>query len=160
MVFHIPLLILVLTAFVRSTPFHPRAGGPTSTPIPSDCTQTNPLPRPRHHSDSVSGYKPDPDFSSLNLLYESYFEDPSLTDDQIVKQCFEQCYGYGDSNECISALSGKDIPLPKGYYGSPGGQLMTGCLLFKEYLNTGVFLESEKGTWVNLSGVDLSCPEE
>lgn len=160
MEFYIILLTLILAVLTSSTPLHPRAGGPTSTPIPSNCSQTNPLPRGKHHSHSVSGYKPDPDFSSLNLLYESYFDEPSRTDDQLAKQCFEQCYGYDDKNECISALSGKDIPVPKGYYGSPGGQLMTGCLLFKEYLNPGVFVESEKGTWVDMRGVDLSCPEE
>lgn len=156
---HPILLATLLTTLTTATPLHPRAGGPISKPIPANCTQTNPLPHSTHNSGTVvpiSGYKPDPQFTNLNLLYQSYF--PSTSSPQtLAKQCFEQCYGFGTGEECISAISGKEIPVPEGYYGVPGGEKMSGCLLFKEFLNPGVFVE---GDWEGLLGVDISCPDD
>lgn len=156
----LPLTILLAT-LVSSTPIDPRAGAPTAKPIPSKCTQINPLPNARSDSDTctLDGFMPDPDFTSANLVYQSYFLQPWKTEAELIQQCFEQCYGYGYGNECISAMLGHDIPVPQGWMESKGGTLMTGCIMFREFLDSGVFIEAPEGQYVNLTAVDISCPE-
>lgn len=153
-------LATILTALTTSNPILPRAGGPIGKPIPSNCTQTNPLPSPNTTTGQVSGVQPDADFTSANLIYSAYFSEPNLTPAEQSQQCFEQCYGYGEPGDCISALLGFDIPTPAGYYGTSGGQLSTACLMYREFLNPGVFVDSVEGQWVNLTAVDISCPDE
>ena len=53
---------------------------------------------------------------------------------------------------------GFQIPVPKGYMGSDGGQLETGCLMFAAYLDPTKFVEAEKGTYLTATAANIYCP--
>lgn len=92
-----------------------------------------------------------------SLLYEAYFTD-ALTPSEEAKFCRQQCYGYGNEGECKSCFVGYQVPTPKGYEGSSGGQLQTTCLLFKDYLSPLSFVEAPKGQYVNATAASIFCP--
>jgi hypothetical protein len=99
---------------------------------------------------------PSSDFVSTDLVYQFYLSSASETD--MAKQCFEQCHGFGNSGDCKSAIFGYQIPTPEGYYGSAGGALETGCLMFKEYLGPGNFVSAPNGQYRNITAANISCP--
>lgn len=144
-----PLLLLTailpLKVFANPLPTV-QAGGPPIIPVPAACTIYDPL----NHS---KGYMPRPEFQQAHIAYHAYFEtwrEPSA----VVLQCFQQCHGmFG----CKSAFSGSRIPISKGYYGSPGGTLETGCILFFEYLTPGDFVEAPRGEYQNISAANICC---
>lgn len=146
------LLAPLLTALAAASPMTlvERAGGPIAKPIPKSCTVTNPLP-------GRNGFKPSPAFVKANLVYEAYFE-TAATPRQQARICAQQCYGYGVPGDCKSSFFAQNVPVPKGYYGSPGGQLEEGCLLFSEFLEESDFVAAKPGTYIKASASDIDCP--
>lgn len=150
-------LAALLPLLAATSPLIERAGGPTSEPIPATCTVINPLPHAACGISNVNGYKPDPAFAKANLLYEAYFT-TGLSQAEDAKQCKQQCYGYGTTGECKSSFVGYQVPTPKGYQGTTGGSLETGCLLFKEYLTPLDFVASAEGRYLNATAASIYCP--
>jgi len=126
----------------------PRAGGPAITPIPSTCTVTNPLP-------SLASYIPAPCTTDA-LFYYSYYDSFSNGVDW-AEQCSEQCYGYGDHTECKAYYWAENIVVPAGYYGSPGGELLTGCLFFNRTLTSDEFVVAPEGQATVASAGNIAC---
>ena len=151
------LSFLPLAIYASPIAIRAGAGGPTPKPIPSTCTLTNPLP----HSDcsidtATSGYKPASSFASNHTLYESYFDLPTPAE-ELWEHCSQQCHGYGDEDECKSAILAYEVPTPRGYYGGPGGDLMIACLMFDDFLATDVFEKAEEGQWLDVRAGNLQC---
>jgi hypothetical protein len=152
------LLATLLPLLAAASPLVERAGGPTSEPIPATCTVINSLPQAACGTSNVNGYKPDLAFVKANLVYQAYF-DSGLSQADDAKQCEEQCYGFGTAGTCKSSFVGYQIPTPKGYMGTAGGQLETGCLLFKEYLTPLDFvLAPIEGRYLNATAASIYCP--
>jgi hypothetical protein len=63
----------------------------------------------------------------------------------MAEQCLEQCYGYGSHVECKAAFWAENLVIPAGYYGTPGGELSTGCLLFNSALDSNDFIIAPDG---------------
>lgn len=148
-----PLLSLLAAA----SPLVARAGGPTSDPIPATCTVINPLPHAACGTSNINGYKPRPAFVKANLLYQAYYT-TGLSQAEDAKQCKQQCYGYGTTGECKSSFVGYQVPTPKGWLGTEGGALETGCLLFKEYLTPLDFVVAAEGRYLNATATSIYCP--
>jgi hypothetical protein len=129
----------------------PRAGGPAITPIPSTCTVTNPLPT----SDSTS-YQPAPSTKD-DILYTAYYGSPSSNKTAMAQQCLEQCYGYGYHVECKTAFWAENLVVTEGYYGTPGGQLSTGCLFFDRALTSDDFVAAPEGQATNAFAGNIAC---
>ena len=49
------------------------------------------------------------------------------------------------------------MPVPKGYYGSPGGQLETACLFFARTLTDEDFTTAPEGQASNAFAWGLEC---
>lgn len=135
----------------------PRAGGPTAKPIPPTCTVINPLPHAACGTSNIDGYKPDPSFVQSHLLYEAYFAS-SLSLEAQAKQCKQQCYGFGNVGDCVASFVGYNVPVPEGYMGSEGGELVTACLLFGEWLTPLDFVRAGEGRYVNATAASIYCP--
>jgi hypothetical protein len=165
---HLHLAFTSLTnlffAFAHASPILPRAGagGPVAKPIPSTCTLTNPLIQHNtskcttNNSTNTSGYKPSLTFTSTHFLYESYFTLPTPAE-ELWTQCSQQCYGYGEEGDCKSAVFANEVPVPEGYYGAEGGELVSACLLFDEWLEVEDFEGTEEGEWVGVRAGSIRC---
>ena len=70
----------------------------------------------------------------------------------------QQCYGYGNTGDCKASFLGYRIPTPKGYLGTAGGELETGCLLFSAYLDPNTFVKAAAGQYVNATAANIYCP--
>lgn len=142
----------VSNALPASTPaIAPRAGGPAITPIPSSCTVTNPLP-----SSNSASYEPAPSTEDA-ILYTAYYSLPSTNKTALAQQCLEQCYGYGYHVECKTAFWAENLVVPEGYYGTPGGQLSTGCLFFERALTSDDFVPAPEGQAINAFAGSIAC---
>lgn len=158
-------LTSLLFSLTYASPITPRAGagGPITKPIPSTCTIINPLALKATNWDNnnnsttnTSGYKPSLIFTSTHLLYEAYFDLPTPAE-ELWTQCSQQCYGYGDEGDCKSAVLTYEIQVPEGYYGTEGGELAIGCLMFDEYLAPEDFEEAGEGEWVDERAGSIHC---
>ena len=117
----------------------------------------NPLPHASCGTANVNGLKPNPAFVKANLLYEAYFEASGTPESQAI-ECKRQCYGYGNSGECKSSFLAYKVPVPAGYEGSSGGQLETGCLLFKSYLTPNDFIALDAAHYQSETAANIYCP--
>jgi len=154
---HITLLIATsLASLAWATPIDKRAGGPAATPIPATCTVINPLPRGNCGIGNVNGYEPSTNFTIANSLYQSYFDGFLSVADQWT-QCSEQCYGYGTPGTCKSAILAYNVPTPKGYYGTSGGDLETACLLYSAYLTPNDFVKAPEGQYTDATAGSIFC---
>jgi hypothetical protein len=129
----------------------PRAGGPAIVPIPDACTVTDVLPT----SQGVS-YMPAPSTNNA-LLYNAYYSSFSKNKTEMANQCVSQCYGFGYHVECKTAFWAENIVVPAGYYGSPGGQLSTGCLFFNRTLSSDDFFAAPEGQATDAFARDIAC---
>ena len=154
---YILLLLPLLSSTVSGTPIDKRAGGPAAVPIPSNCTTINPLPHAQCGTGNVNGYAVSPKFSNTSALYSSYYTATGSVA-EASDFCFKQCYGYGNKGDCKSAVFAYNVPTPKGYYGTAGGDLMNACLMYKDYLSPLEFGKAEKGQWTNATAVSIYCP--
>jgi hypothetical protein len=130
------------------------AGGPAVTPIPSNCTITNLAPtlgQMRNES-----YVPTASAGN-DILYSAYYPPPSVNTTTMSMQCLEQCHGYGDGSQCKTAFWAEKMPVPKGYYGTPGGQLETACLFFTRALGDDDFMAAPEGEASNAFAWSLQC---
>jgi hypothetical protein len=73
------------------------------------------------------------------------------------QQCLEQCYGYGTSTECHSAYWAENIPVPAGYYGSPGGQLETACIFYTRALTAADLEAAPEGQGTSSFARNIAC---
>lgn len=137
--------ILPFLAFASPVPAI-QAGGPAIVPFDASCTLTSPLPYP-------NGYKPKASFVSANLAYSAYFDSPREPS-AVALQCFEQCNGL---NGCKSAFLGYQIPTPKGYYGTPGGDLTIACIMFTALLGPDDFVPAPREQYQNSSAANIFC---
>ncbi|KAK0857688.1 hypothetical protein LTR03_000723 [Friedmanniomyces endolithicus] len=107
---------------------------------------------------TVNGYMPAPNFTASHLAYAAYFDAPYNQTFQS-KLCLEQCNGYGYPRSCRSALLAYQVPVPKGYYGSPGNETSpTACLLYDAYLDPNRFVAAPDGKYVNETAGSIYCP--
>jgi len=143
-------LVTLMSASPVMTKVKPRAGGPIAQPIPSTCTVTNPLPSPI----AAETYIPN---ANDVLLYSAYYSSPSSNKTALAEQCLQQCYGYGNKGECRTAYWAENVPVPAGYYGSPGGQLSTACLFYNETLVTTDFLVAPEGQATTPFAGNIQC---
>lgn len=130
------------------------AGGPAAVPIPANCTITNLVPtlgQMRNQS-----YIPTAEASN-DILYSAYYPSPSINATAKSLQCLQQCYGYGDGSQCKTAFWAEDVTVPKGYYGSPGGQLETACLFFTRSLKDEDFVFVPEGQASNAFAWSIKC---
>lgn len=153
------VLLSGLPLLTTASPMLPRAGGgPMPKPIPSNCTITNALPHTATEcrSASINGWMPRINFTNTHLLYAAYFDVPQ-TAEELWKTCSEQCYGYGYEGDCKSVILAQDVPTPKGYYGTLGGELLTACLLFGQSITPNDFEMAQVGQWVNETAWSIYC---
>ncbi|KAI6850927.1 hypothetical protein KC332_g420 [Hortaea werneckii] len=162
---HLLLLGLLTALSTTASPIAPRAGGPTFSPIPENCTITNPLPAntttPTATNTTTllpSGWKLPTNFTDTHELYSSYFSQPFYTPAEQALHCQQQCYGFGERGTCKSVLLGYNVPTPEGYYGTEGGELATACLLYDVFLEEGIFVPAPKGQYVNETASNVDCP--
>jgi hypothetical protein len=73
------------------------------------------------------------------------------------EQCLEQCYGYGYHVECKTAFWAENLVVPAGYYGTPGGQRSTGCLLFNRTLDNLDFVIAQETQAMNVVARNIKC---
>ena len=128
-----------------------RAGAPVIDTIPSTCTITYPLP-----SAPATSYQPGPS-AQADLLYSQYYSLPGTENSKLAQQCLEQCYGYGTHVECKSAFWANNVVIPAGYYGTPGGDLSTGCLMFKRALTSEDFVVAPAGQATDAFAGNIAC---
>lgn len=128
-----------------------RAGGPAAVPIPSSCVVTNPLPT----TDSVS-YQPAP-ATDVDRTYHVYYPSFSTNKTMMAQQCLEQCYGLGGPPGCKAAFWAENIVVPAGYYGTPGGQLSTGCIMFQRPLESTDFVPAPAGQATDAFAGNILC---
>jgi len=159
-------LSTLLVALTHASPIiYPRAGagGPIVKPIPQTCTVSTPLV---HNADTTNcsnnittntaDYKPTTAFASAHSLYEAYFDLPKATE-ELWTQCSQQCYGYGDEGDCRSAVFAQAVPVPEGYFGAEGGELVSACLLFDEYLAADDLEKAVEGQWIDERAGNIYC---
>lgn len=153
------MLFAVSSAVLASAmPLEVRAGGPSFVPIPQNCTVTNPLPHASQYcgNGTVSGYKPSANFKASHQIYDYYL--PAPTGETLNAQwsgCLEQCNGL---DGCVSALLAYNAPTPAGYYGTTGGVLEIGCLMFNASMTPNNFVAAAKGHYVNETAGNIYCP--
>jgi hypothetical protein len=128
-----------------------RGGGPAIVPIPPTCTVTNPLP-----TSPSAAYQPAPSTSDA-LLYEAYYPSFSTNKTLMAEQCLQQCYGYGTHVECKSAFWAENLVVPAGYKGTPGGQLLTGCIMFDRTLDGSDFVAAPEGQATDAVAGNIAC---
>lgn len=75
----------------------------------------------------------------------------------MAEQCLQQCYGYGTHVECKTAFWAENLVVPAGYYGTPGGQLSTGCLLFSQALTSSDFVAAPEGQATDAFAGTIAC---
>lgn len=150
------ILVVALPALASAIPLLtnivPRAGGPIAKPIPSTCTVTDPIPS----LTPGQGALPLPSTNNA-LLYSAYYPSPSENKTEMAEQCFQQCYGYGDSTECKTAFWAENVVVPAGYYGGPGGYNMTACLFYNETLTTEEFDITDGSQGTTPAAADIQC---
>jgi hypothetical protein len=128
-----------------------RAGGPAAVPIPSTCVVTNPLPT----SDAAT-YQPAPSTDSSRLYY-AYYGSFSDNKTAMAEQCLQQCYGYGGPIKCKATFWAENLVIPAGYYGTPGGGLSTGCIMFQRPLESGDFVPAPAGQATDAFAGNIAC---
>lgn len=143
----------VLTAAApTASNLDPRAGGPIAKPIPSTCTVTYPIPT----LTAEQNFIPKPSTNNA-LFYYAYYPSPSSNKTALAIQCLEQCYGYGDSTQCKAAFWAENVEVPAGYYGGPGGNFETGCLMFNRTLSKDDLVEAPAGEGTTPFLADIQC---
>jgi hypothetical protein len=150
------LLTIALSAMTSALPASTsnilaRAGAPAIDTIPSTCTITYPLP-----SAPPTTYQPGP-AAHADLLYNQYYSLPGEDNSKLAQRCLEQCYGYGTHVECKSAFWANNIVIPANYYGSAGGGLSTGCLMFKRALTSEDFVVAPAGQATDAFAGNIAC---
>jgi hypothetical protein len=75
----------------------------------------------------------------------------------MAEQCLEQCYGYGYHVECKAAFWAENLVVPAGYYGTPGGQLSSGCLFFDRTLTSSDFITADAGQATDAFARNIVC---
>jgi len=148
------LLLAALPLLASASPITSRAGGPTAIPIPANCTVINPLPHASCGTGNVNGWQPQ--VATDNFIFSAYFGGTGSAASQ-ADFCFQQCHGYLN---CVSAVLAQNVPTPKGYYGSEGGELSTACLFYDIYLNPNDFVPAPEGQWLNATAASIYCPAE
>lgn len=157
MLFSTVFASVALPVLAMASPIERRAGGPAITPIPSNCTVTNPLPHANHFcgNGTVSGWEPSSE-ALQSKVYQWYLSQPDF---QSVNQrwggCIDQCNGLSG---CKSAFMAYNAPTPKGYFGTQGGALEVGCLFFNRTLTPLDFVPAVKGQYVNATAGNIYCP--
>ncbi|KAF2850556.1 hypothetical protein T440DRAFT_468533 [Plenodomus tracheiphilus IPT5] len=154
-----PSTTLFLTALVSLSSALPttntlvsRAGGPAIVPIPDTCTITNPLPT----TTGTTSFLPAPSTNS-DILYSAYYSSFSTNKTAMAEQCLQQCYGYGYHVECKTAFWAENVLTPAGYYGTPGGDLATACVLFGRALVAGDFVVAPEGQGTDAFAGNIAC---
>ncbi|KAF2714175.1 hypothetical protein K504DRAFT_155967 [Pleomassaria siparia CBS 279.74] len=145
-------LAAVASALPTSTNLVERAGGPAIVPIPSTCTVTDPLPIPS----ASESYMPGPSTEDV-VLYYAYYPSSSTNTTALSEQCLQQCYGYGTHVECAGAYWAENVSVPAGYYGSPGGQLETGCMFYTRALDATDFVVAPEGQATTPFAGNIAC---
>jgi hypothetical protein len=130
-----------------------RAGGPSIKPIPASCKLTNPYAKT---ASAPSDFMPAASAKSVQL-YAAYYPSPSSNTTQMAQQCLEQCYGYGTSTECKGAFWAENVPVPAGYYGSPGGQLETACVFYTRALTAVDLEKAPAGQGTSAYARNIAC---
>ncbi|KAF2790194.1 hypothetical protein K505DRAFT_352113 [Melanomma pulvis-pyrius CBS 109.77] len=148
------IILTTLAAFTLALPssISRRAGGPAAVPIPPSCTVTDPVPT----ATSDETYLPAPAADDA-LIYNAYYPSPSTNKTALSEQCLQQCYGYGNIGECKTAYWAENVPVPVGYYGSPGGQLETACLFYNRPLQAADFVVAPEGQATDVSVGVIQC---
>lgn len=150
------IIATLLPLLAAASPVNKRAGGPSITPIPSNCKLPNPIP-----NSSTKGLMVNPDFASSNSAYAFYLSDPSQSKEDQAKQCFEQCYGLGGEGGkpgCVSAVMAHQVKIPQGYYGA-GNMADEACIMFKEPLSADKFVNAPDGHYVYETAANIECPQ-
>lgn len=75
----------------------------------------------------------------------------------MAEQCLQQCYGYGGPVKCKSAFWAENIVIPAGYYGTPGGGLSTGCIMFQRPLESRDFVAAPAGQATDAFAGNIAC---
>ncbi|KAF1965483.1 hypothetical protein BU23DRAFT_561032 [Bimuria novae-zelandiae CBS 107.79] len=130
-----------------------RAGGPAIKPIPASCTVADPFAQT---TSAPSNFLPAPSAKSVEL-YAAYYPSFTTNTTKMAEQCLQQCYSYGNSTECKGAFWAENVAVPKGYYGSPGGQLETACVMYTRPLTEADFEAAPKGQGTSATARNIAC---
>lgn len=153
MVFITSVLPLLLAPLAMAMPtILPRAGGPSVTPIPANCTSTAVVP-----SSGAANFTLTPSFIATNQVYEfilSPDNNPYGSADALWLVCQEQCYGYGNDGDCVATLFAENVTGMS--YGFPVNGF--GCLMFGADIEETDLLETSDGSYANAAVLDRSCP--
>lgn len=156
MLFTTLLTSAALPLLAMASPIVKRAGGPAFVPLAANCTVVNPLPHASHQcgNGTVNGWMPS-NATLKNQIYEFYLEQPDFeTINARWAGCLEQCNGL---DGCKSALLAYNAPTPNGYYGTAGGALDVGCLMFNVSLTPNDFVPATTGNYVNETAGNIYC---
>jgi hypothetical protein len=159
------LSLLCLASSATAGPILKRAGGPSVTPIPANCTNSNPLLCTSAEScPPQSGSPVRPTAASLQdppEIYSYYLElDQPGTSDELLLQCLEQCYGFGNKGECLSVYHAYNYPAPP-LFGAPGGWLSIACIMFGEKVTTDNFEVvpvDQQSNYTQVAVQTINCP--
>jgi len=140
-----------------------RAGGPSVTPIPSNCTINYPLVCTSAEScPPVVPVRPTTaSLQSPPSIY-SYYLEPDAAGSQADQMltCLEQCYGFGNTGECQSVYHAYNYPAPP-LYGAPGGALSIACIMFGPKVDASYFEDvptDQQANYTNVQVATISCP--
>ncbi|KAF2774495.1 hypothetical protein EJ03DRAFT_323064 [Teratosphaeria nubilosa] len=50
-----------------------------------------------------------------------------------------------------------EVVVPEGYFGGPGGELATACLMYDQFIETQDFVLAKEGRWVNETAENIVC---
>ena len=140
------------TLSIPSHTLHERAGGPAFTPLTPNCTASE-FP---YTTMNLSTVQPKPEVKENFLTYQAYYGDVEYDREQESRGCIQQCNSWYPK-ECISVFWAEKLVIPKGYYGTPGGSLSTGCLFFKRLLKPEDFEVAPEGQAQEFYAANIEC---
>ena len=101
---------------------------------------------------------PKTDFVSRYSLYQYllYPGESNLSEERLVTQCLETCYGYGYKGECVSIFLAENVTALEYGYNVTG----TLCQMYKKRLHKHDFIApAVPGTYQYPKAADIYCPK-
>ena len=137
---------------IPSEALHERAGGPAFVPLTPNCTAAQFL----YTTLDGTTFQPKAEVKAESLTYQAYYGNGVYDREKETRGCVEQCNSWYPK-ECTSAFWAEDLVIPKGYYGTPGGSLSTGCLFFKRPLMAEDFEVAPEGQAERFYAANIEC---
>jgi len=152
-------LVSLLIGLAAASPvaLQARAGGPIPKPIPARCSIHNPLNKLNPHKT----YQLPANFVNTHQVYSYYLpmnEAGGHPESTELKQCEEQCYGFGNKGDCKSVYLAYNVPLPVDFPWGEAGSPSFGCQFFDIPIGANEFIPAKKGHFRSAAAANIKCP--